>query len=92
MKTIALALVAPLALLAWAVPAAAEMNTVDLDAAMEKCRQHMTSAQGQFVFQSGWEDCSAIEKIWSLKQGGGKTPPEQDKADVHNALMRALGQ
>ena len=67
-------------------------NTVDLDAAMEKCRTHMTTAQGQFVFQSGYEDCGAIEKLWDIKQGGGRAPAEQDKIDVHNALMRALGQ
>jgi hypothetical protein len=76
----------PLALLVLAVPAVAEMNTVQLDAAMEKCRQNMTS--GQFVL----EECNAIEKIWDIKQGGGKSAPEQDKADVHKALMRALGQ
>jgi hypothetical protein len=76
----------------WAVPAAAEMNTVDLDAAHKKCTEHITTSQGQYVYQSGFEDCNAIEKLWNIKQGGGKAPSEQDKADVHNSLMRALGQ
>lgn len=79
------------ALILWTLPATAEMNTVDLDAAYKKCTEHMTTSQGQYVFQSGYEDCSAIEKLWSIKQGG-KTSPEQDKVDIHNALMRALGQ
>ena len=74
------------------VTARAQQNTVELDAAMEKCRTHMTTAQGQFVFQPGYEDCGAIEKLWDIKQGGGRAPAEQDKIDVHNALMRALGQ
>jgi hypothetical protein len=75
----------------WTLPAAAEMNTVELDAAFEKCRQHMVSQQGEWVWAPGWENCHMIEQAWDLKQGGSIANHEQDKAAVQNMVTKLLG-
>ena len=78
------------------VTARAQQNTVELDAAMETCRQHtvsetMPNGNRQFVFAPGWEDCNTIEQLWDIKQGGGtKSPDEAAKSAVHNSLMKIL--
>lgn len=68
----------------------ADLNTTELDAAMETCRKHIVPDKGEYVFPKGWEECNAINAEWQAMRGVSPSDPSADRAKVHQYLLKRL--